>query len=128
MSTSMNAYHAAQAAVQQTEAQLEIARTNLGYCTVTAPISGIIKENGFKIGEVAELTDMLCSISDNSTVQAWFSYTESQLLELLDGYNLKPSDEGKAQEDLLRAQITDVQNNYEGIQAVINLYLALSGF
>lgn len=125
MSTSMNAYHAAQAAVQQAEAQLEIARTNLGYCTVTAPISGIIKENGFKIGEVAELTDMLCSIS---TVQAWFSYTESQLLELLDGYNLKPSDEGKAQEDLLRAQITDVQNNYEVIQAVINLYLALGGF
>ena len=34
----------------------------------------------------------------------------------------------KAQEDLLRAQITDVQNNYEGIQAVINLYLALGGF
>ena len=34
----------------------------------------------------------------------------------------------KAQEDLLKAQITDVENNYEGIQAVINLYLALGGF
>ena len=59
MSTSMNAYHVAQAAVQQAQAQLSIAQTNLGYCTVTSPITGIIKENGFKIGEVASLSDIL---------------------------------------------------------------------
>ena len=34
----------------------------------------------------------------------------------------------KAQEDLLKAQITEVQNHYEGIQALINLYTALGGF
>ena len=34
----------------------------------------------------------------------------------------------KAQEDLLTAQITEVQNYYEGIQAFINLYTALGGF
>lgn len=34
----------------------------------------------------------------------------------------------KAQEDLLTAQITEVQNHFEGIQALINLYLALGGF
>lgn len=34
----------------------------------------------------------------------------------------------KSQEDLLTAQITEVQNHYEGIQAVINLYTALGGF
>ena len=34
----------------------------------------------------------------------------------------------KAQEDLLTAQITEVQNHFEGIQAVINLYTALGGF
>lgn len=94
MATSMNAYHVAQAAVQQAEAQLAMAQTNLGYCTVKSPISGIIKENGFKIGEVASLTDLLCSVSDNSEIQAWFSYTESQLLDLLDRYDLKPSSEG----------------------------------
>ena len=94
MSTSKNAYHVAQAAVEQAQAQLAIAKTNLGYCTVRSPISGIIKENGFKIGEVAYLTDLLCSISDNSEIQAWFSYTESQLLDLLDRYDLKPSSEG----------------------------------
>ena len=34
----------------------------------------------------------------------------------------------KAQEDLLTAQITEVQNHYEGICALINLYTALGGF
>ena len=94
MATSQNAYHVAQAAVEQAQAQLAMAQTNLGYCVVRSPITGIIKENGFKIGEVADLTNLLCSVSDNSQIQAWFSYTESQLLELLDRYDLKPSSEG----------------------------------
>ena len=34
----------------------------------------------------------------------------------------------KAQEDLLTAQITEVQNHYEGVSALINLYTALGGF
>ena len=88
MSTSLNAYHVAQAAVEQAQAQLSIAKTNLSYCTVTSPITGMIKENGFKIGEIADMSKMLCTVSDNSYIQAWFSYTESQLLELMEQYNL----------------------------------------
>ena len=34
----------------------------------------------------------------------------------------------KSQEDSLTAQITEVQNHFEGIQAFINLYTALGGF
>ena len=94
MATSENAYNAALAAVQQAQAQLAIAETRLSYCTVTSPITGIIKENGFRIGEVADLTKMLCTVSDNSQIQAWFSYTESELLELLDRYDLKSSANG----------------------------------
>lgn len=94
LSTSLNAYHVAQAAVQQAEASLAIARTNLSYCTVTSPITGMIKENGYKIGELADMSEMLCTVSDNSQVQAWFSYTESQLLELMDQYDLKATAKG----------------------------------
>ena len=94
LSTSMNAYHVAQAAVQQAEAQLAMAQTNLSYCTVKSPITGIIKENGFKMGELADPAELLCKVSDNSEVEAWFSYTESQLLDMLDRYNLKPTSEG----------------------------------
>jgi len=41
LSTSMNAYHVAQAAVLQAEAQLEMALTSLGYCTLRSPISAL---------------------------------------------------------------------------------------
>ena len=34
----------------------------------------------------------------------------------------------KSQEDLLKAQITEVENHFEGVQALINLYTALGGF
>ena len=94
LTTARNVYQAAQASVQQAQAKLAIAKTNLSYCTVTAPINGMIKENGFKIGEVADLTDMLCMVSDDSQIQAWFSYTESQLLELIDRYDLVTTSEG----------------------------------
>ena len=94
MSTSLNAYHVAQAAVEQAQAQLSIAKTNLSYCTVTSPITGMIKENGFKIGEIADMSKMLCTVSDNSYIQAWFSYTESQLLELMEQYNLQATADG----------------------------------
>lgn len=92
--TAGNVYQAAQAAVEQAKAQLAIAKTNLGYCKVTAPINGMIKENGFRMGEVAEPSDMLCTVSDDSQIQAWFSYTESQLLELIDRYDLVSTSEG----------------------------------
>ena len=99
MATSMNAYHVAQAAVQQAQAQLAIAQTNLGYCTVTSPITGMIKENGFKIGEIADLTKLLCTVSDDSQIQAWFSYTESQLMDLMKQYHLKATAEGLKDEN-----------------------------
>lgn len=99
MSTSMNAYHVALAAVQQAQAQLAIAQTNLGYCTVTSPITGMIKENGYKIGEIADMANLLCTVSDDSYIQAWFSYTESQLLDLMKQYNLKATAEGLKDEN-----------------------------
>lgn len=94
LSASRNAYQVSQANVQQAQAQLSIAETSLGYCTVKAPISGMIKENGFRIGELADLTDLLCTVSDNSHIQAWFSYTEKQLLDLVAQYNLVVTSEG----------------------------------
>jgi RND family efflux transporter MFP subunit len=99
MATSMNAYHVAQAAVQQAQAQLAMEQTNLGYCTVTSPITGMIKENGFKIGEIADLTKLLCTVSDDSQIQAWFSYTESQLMDLMKQYHLKATAEGLKDEN-----------------------------
>ena len=99
LSASRNEYNAALAKVQQAQAQLAIAQTNLGYCTVKAPISGMIKENGFRKGELADITDLLCTVSDNSQIQAWFSYTESQLLDLVAQYGLVVTADGLKSKD-----------------------------
>ncbi len=77
----------AQAAMKTAEAAISTARTNLGYCTVTAPVSGYISERlvdpgnyvGGGMGAVK-----LATIYDNTSLQAVFSLSDSQY-ELLVG-------------------------------------------
>ena len=94
LKTSLNAYNAAKASVQQAEAQLNIARTNLGYCTVTSPLDGVIGSNGFDEGDMAVRGNYLCEVSDNSEMDADFSLNETQLLETIKEYNLKVTEKG----------------------------------
>ena len=88
LQTSLNAYNSAQASVSQAQAQLNIARTNLGYCTVTAPVTGYVDANNFEVGDMATRTQYLCTVSDNSLVDAYFSITETQLLSIVMEYHL----------------------------------------
>ena len=94
LKTSLNAYNAAKAAVMQAEAQLNIARTNLGYCTVTSPLNGYIASNGFDVGDLASRMAYLCQVSDNNVVDANFSINENQLLEITKKFQLKVTNKG----------------------------------
>ena len=96
LKTSLNAYNAAKAAVQQAEAQLNIAKTNLGYCTVTSPLDGVIGSNGFGEGDMAVRGSYLCEVSDNSVMDADFSLNEMQLLQTIKKYNLRVTEKGLA--------------------------------
>ena len=94
LKTSLNSYNSAKASVLQAEAQLNIARTNLGYCTVTSPLTGVVDGNGFDVGDLANRGNYLCQVSDNSDMDAKFSFTESQLLELIKQFKLKVTSRG----------------------------------
>lgn len=94
LKTSLNEYNSAQASVLQAEAQLNIARTNLGYCTVTAPVTGYVDANGFDVGDMATRSQYLCTVSDNSLVDADFSLTESELLRIVKKYGLRIGSKG----------------------------------
>lgn len=94
LKTSLNEFNSAKALVLQAEAQLNIARTNLGYCNITAPVTGYIDVNGFEEGDMATRTAYLCTVSDNSIVEADFSLTETQLLETVKEYGLRVTDKG----------------------------------
>lgn len=88
LNTSLNAYSSAQAYVSQAQAQLNIARTNLGYCTVKAPVTGYIAGNEFNVGDMASSVLPLCTVSDISEVLADFSITENQLMSIVKEYHL----------------------------------------
>jgi membrane fusion protein (multidrug efflux system) len=94
LKTSLNDYNSARASVQQAEAQLDIARTNLGYCNVTAPFDGYITSNGYGIGDMAVVSNYLCMVSDHSEIDADFSMDESQMLRIIKEFQLRVTEKG----------------------------------
>lgn len=72
----------AAASIKSAEAALSTARTNLGYCTVTAPIAGRVTDNNFSVGNYVggEASPVaLCNIYDNSSVLAVFAIEDVEL-------------------------------------------------
>lgn len=81
-----SAFEQAQAQVRSARAELETARRDLGYCTVTAPISGtitsdLIQKGNYVTGEGAPVK--LAEIYDNTVVTANFSIEDQGYLNLL---------------------------------------------
>ncbi len=79
--TNYNNYKTAMAAVQQAQAQVAIARTNLGYCTITAPVTGIVTGLDVNEGSIANPGESLCIISSNNDITVKFSINEGVYLD-----------------------------------------------
>lgn len=77
----------AKAALAQAQAALVTARKNLAYTTVTAPSDGVVGTIPNREGSLASPSSVqpLTTLSDNSEVYAYFSLTEKDLLQLVDG-------------------------------------------
>lgn len=76
-------YNAAQAMVNAHSAALQNARIELGYCNVTAPISGVIGLSTVKVGDYVgkfNPNGVLNTISDVEGVRVRFSVSEMDLL------------------------------------------------
>lgn len=77
LNNSENAYKQAHAAVAQAQAAVNRAKVNLGFCTITATVSGIIGEIPVRIGDQVSPMTQLTMLSGNTTMYAEFSVTES---------------------------------------------------
>ena len=77
LSNSENSYKQAQAAVAQARASVNRAKVNLGFCTVTASVSGVIGEIPVRIGDQVSPLSELTILSGNTTMYAEFSVTEA---------------------------------------------------
>jgi membrane fusion protein (multidrug efflux system) len=77
LDNSENNYKQAQAAVSQAQAQANRARVNLGFCTITAPVTGVIGGIYVRVGDQVSPATRLTMLSGNEKMQAEFSLNES---------------------------------------------------
>lgn len=80
--TSADALNAALAQLNQAKASLTAAQKNLSYAVVSAPASGVIGAVDIKEGSLVSPQTLLTILSNNSDMQASFSFTQNELLEL----------------------------------------------
>ena len=101
LENSLNTYKQAQAAISQakaavTQAQsaLNRAKVNLGFCTLTSPVSGVIGEIPVFAGDMVSPGTQLTIVSGNRQMEAEFSVPES-LVEEMASTGLNQSDKAK---------------------------------
>jgi len=76
-----NTYKQAKASVAQYTAAVNRARVNLGYCTITAPVAGVIGSIPVYAGDQVSPGTYLTLLSGNAKMYAEFSVSESILEE-----------------------------------------------
>ena len=81
LDNSENNYKQAKAAVSQAKAAVNRAKVNLGFCTITSPVAGVIGEINVFAGDQVQPGTRLTMVSGNTIMDAVFSVPESILEE-----------------------------------------------
>ena len=108
LDNSLNSYKQAQASVAQAQASVNNARVNLGFCTITAPVTGVIGEIPVRTGDQVSPGSQLTILSGNTTMDAEFSVTEA-LIEASVSAGLTQEDKMKHMAEL--PSVTFVMKN-----------------
>ena len=92
LDTAENSYNQAKASVAQYRAQVNRAKVNLGYCTITAPVTGSIGEITVRAGDQVSPSTYLTTVSGNANMDAEFSLPETFLSMMLsEGFTTDPN-------------------------------------
>ena len=83
LSNSENAYKQAQAAVAQARAAVNRAKVELGFCTITAPVSGVTGSIPVRVGDQVSPMSELTILSGNTTMYAEFSVNDAIIEEMV---------------------------------------------
>ncbi len=83
LNNSENQYKQAQAAVAQARAAANRAKVNLGFCTITAPVSGVIGGIPVRTGDQVSPMTELTMVSGNTAMYAEISVTEAVVEEMV---------------------------------------------
>ena len=82
LQTSQNSYEVAQAQLAQAQAQLATAKEQLSYCYVKSPAAGVVGTLPFKKGALVNSSTTLTTVSNNSSMEVYFSVTEKAAMQL----------------------------------------------
>ncbi len=82
MSAAENSYTSAQAGLAQAKAALVSAQQTLAWCNITSPVSGVVGDLPYKVGNLVSASNVLTTVSKNSMMEVYFSMSESEMLAL----------------------------------------------
>lgn len=113
-----------EAQLLQAQAALSSARDQLSFCTVTSPADGVIGEIPFRVGSLVgpSLPTPLTTVANTSTMFAYFSMTEKQLLSLSREHGSKDAAAQafpNVQLKLADGSIYDYQGSIQAISGII---------
>ena len=82
LQTSQNSYEVAQAQLAQAKASLASAQEQLSYCFVKSPAAGVVGTLPYKKGALVSSSNVLTTVSNNSSMEVYFSVTEKAAMQL----------------------------------------------
>lgn len=82
LQTAQNTYEQAKAGLAQAEAVLANAKEALSFCYVKSPATGVVGTLPFKVGALVSAANVLTTVSNNSSMEVYFSVNEKVALEM----------------------------------------------
>jgi membrane fusion protein (multidrug efflux system) len=82
LQSATNQYESAKAALSQAQAALASAKEMLSFCYVKSPAAGVVGTLPFKVGALVNTNSVLTTVSNNSSMEVYFSVTEKDALEM----------------------------------------------
>ena len=80
LQSAVNSYESAKASLAQAEASLASAKETLSFCYVKSPAAGVVGTLPFKKGTLVNTASVLTTVSNNSSMEVYFSLTEKDAL------------------------------------------------
>ena len=82
LKSATNQYEQAKAGLAQAQAALASAKEMLNFCYVKSPAGGVVGTLPFKVGALVNTASVLTTVSNNSSMEVYFSVTEKDALEM----------------------------------------------
>ena len=82
LQSATNQFEQAKAALSQAQAALASAKEMLSFCYVKSPAAGVVGTLPLKVGALVNTNSVLTTVSNNSSMEVYFSVTEKDALDM----------------------------------------------